>query len=338
MAIRKPINAAVLFSLLGTLYGPTAIAETTIPMDIEIGGFIRADLGFGDRYGDAAGEDRIAVSKAALSATATSGNVKGIFVLGTEISSEPIVGTNDGNIDIKDAFIVWGDDSFNLSVGAQPLLFGLKSAGYPGDHSIQASVEFGGGGAIPVANQAGASALFNWSFGGSSSLRFGVFDNRGYTPDGSVFDAEDGSTVADNFMIQWRVDDLGGSGIYAVIGTENVYLGGDNNDTGSISTVGLGWKNAFIDISAEYFIFEDTVLGVPDEEEEYLIAELAFTPNEMWKIYLDYSEADLIEVKTSIVGLNYNYSSALMVTFEGSTEDYGGSDVSSVDFRLTLSY
>lgn len=337
MTIKKINIVFVICFLIQVFYSAVVFSEDmSIPMDVDIGGFIRGDIGFGDRYTEAAGEDRIGVSKAALVTVAKSGDVKGVFVIGTEVTSE-LLGTTNGNVDIKDAFIVWGDDKLNFSLGAQPLLFGLKPEGYPGDHSIQASVEYGAGGAFAVSNQAGPSAIVNWSYNEDNSLRAGVFDSKSYAPAGFLQDAEDGSSLVDNVVLQWRSSNIASSGVYAVIGLESVYVGGNVNDTGNVSTLGVGWKNSQIDLSFEYFALDDIVQGTV-EDEQFLVIEAMYIADEKWKLYLDYSEADILEIETVRLGLNYDYSHNLMLSAEMAQDDVAGESVDSFDFRLTLSY
>lgn len=310
-------------------------ASTEIPMDISVGGFIRVDAGAGDRYGDATGEDRLGVSKAAVAVTAKSGPIKGVFVLGTELTTEQDE-TTDGDIDTKDAFIVVGGDIFNVSAGAQPLLFGLKPAGYPGDHSIQASVEYGAGGTLATSNQAGPSIIANLSLFQGGSLRLGVFDSQDYTPAGDVEDATDGSSLGDNGFIQFRADDIGGTGIYGVLGYESRYVGDAVDSSEPIATAGIGWKNSVVDVSAEWFSLDQMITGTADDE-EYLVIESAFTIGD-WVVYLDYSEADIQEIETIIAGLNYHYSKHFTFTVEISQDEIVGVESESVDLRLTLNY
>ncbi|MEE9343352.1 MAG: hypothetical protein V3V12_06965, partial [Gammaproteobacteria bacterium] len=60
----------VLTGLLACLCPLLVNAENAITIndeiDVNFGGFIRADLGIGDRYGDAHDDDRLGVSKAAF--------------------------------------------------------------------------------------------------------------------------------------------------------------------------------------------------------------------------------------------------------------------------------
>lgn len=334
--MKKQYIRTGIVSLALTLVPVLAQSQSDSPA-VSVGGFIRADAGFGDRYGNANGEDRMGVSKAALSVVTEYQNIQGVFVAGTEVTSE-LRSDTDGNVDIKDAFIVVEEGQFKLSVGAQPLLFGLKAAGYPGDHSIQESIEFGAQGVFPVANQAGPAAIGSWKFAPGNAISMGIFDARDYTPY-SVPPAlaTDGSSFSDNVFIQWRADDIAGSGLYAVLGAESRYLGGPIDDSREIATAGVGWKTRVFDVSAEVFTLDQAFNGTADDD-EYLVLEAAYLPTPQSRLYLDYSESDQLEVETIRGGYNYNYNDYLMVTVEASKDDIGNTSVDSVDLRLTLSY
>lgn len=305
-------------------------------LDISIGGFIRADYGNGDRYPENQGEDRLGITRAALAATATYENVKGVFVVGTEVTSEADANT-DGNVDIKDAFIViseLGGSPFNLSVGAQPLLFGLKPNGYPADHTIQASVEYGAGGGLAVANQAGPSIIVDANFG-AVNIRGGFFDVDSET---SVTLSDNGSALTDNFFVQAYFSDIAGSGVYGVAGVETIYVD-EVNDAESITSIGLGWKNDVFDLSAEYITLDETINGTVDEE-TYTVVEAAFKVTKALNFYFDYSTADVAEFDTIRTGLNYDYNKHTVFTIEYSQDNFelSANDVDSVDLRIAINF
>jgi hypothetical protein len=309
---------------------------------VSVGGFIRADAGFGDRYGDAHEDDSLSISRAAMAVTAKYQNVEGVFVLGTELSTRN-KNDEDGNIDIKDAFIVvkdFGMNGFDLSVGAQPLLFGLKPNGYPSDHSLRGSIEYGGAGAFAVAEQAGPSIIGNWEYAEGSSLRFGFFDQRDYLNSSTVpaYESDEGSAINDNFFIQWRSNDLFDSGVYASLGYELRYVGDTVNDSEDISFIGLGWKNGAIDFSLEFVDLDKAFNGTADDE-SYFIAESSWQATEKMSLYLDYAQADELDVETYRFGLDYDYNQHTKFSVEFTHDDLAHlEDESSVDFRMTLSY
>lgn len=254
---------------------------------------------------------------------------------------------NDGNIDIKDAFIVFknlGDSQVNISVGAQPLLFGLKPAGYPGDHSLQASIEYGAGGLLQVSNQAGPAIIASADVG-DVNIRGGFFEMAPYT----VSEDEDGASLTDSFFIQAKSDNLAETGIYAVAGLERLFLNEDN-DGELIITLGAGWKNEQFDVSVEYFSLDDGAAyknffalsdDIATEDETYWVIETSLQANEALKLYADYSQATEIEFSTYRLGLNYQYNRYVVFSAEYAKDELDSEfdvDADSFDFRVELSY
>jgi len=320
--------------------GQSAAADSGDQVKVGVGGFIRADAGFGNRYGEAHEDDRIGISKAALAVTAEYKNVKGVFVVGTEVTSLNNA-DEDGNVDIKDAFVVlqdFGFDGFDLTLGAQPLLFGLKPNGYPGDHSIQGSIEYGAGGAFAVSNQAGPAIVGSWEYSEGNTLRFGVFDQKDYAGSpAAIANSDEGSTISDNAFIHWQGKDLYGSGIYASLGYESRYVGGMVNANRDIYEAGIGWSNDSLDLSVEYVSLDEAFNGTEDQE-RYLIVESAWQLNEDLKLYLDYSEAKELDIETYRAGVDYQYNKHTLLSLEYSQDDLVGRDQKSLDLRVALYY
>ena len=334
----------VLTGLLACLCPLLVNAENAITIndeiDVNFGGFIRADLGIGDRYGDAHDDDRLGVSKAAFAITSKYRNIQGVFVLGTEVTSVNN-GTDDGNIDVKDAFVIMSFSPVDLIVGAQPLLFGLKPQGYPGDHSIQGSVEYGANGAFATSNQAGPAIVVTWPVNDSISVRAGFFDQNDYQNSGSVGvtnpTVDNGSGITDNVFIQLSGKNILGSGIYANTGLENRYVGATVDDSEGIFVLGAGWKNTQLDVSAEYQALNKAFTGT-NSNEDYLIFEASYLFNSDYRAYLDYSNADELELTTWRLGGNYHYNKHTMFTLEYAKDDADLIDLNSVDARVTLSF
>ncbi|NRB36904.1 MAG: hypothetical protein HRU20_00385 [Pseudomonadales bacterium] len=306
-------------------------------VDISVGGFVRADIGFGDRYGDAAEEDRIGVSKTALAVTAVSGNNSAVLVIGAEADSVPN-SNNLGDVGIKDAFIVLDKflaENLTVSLGAQPLLVGLKPNGYPGDRSINTSIEYGAGGAFAVSNQAGPSVIANFSINESHDIRFGFFDRQGYNND--VLNPE-GSSISDNLFIQWRGTNLGGSGVYAIVAYEMIYVGGAANDSDDIVAAGVGWGNEVLDLSFEYNMLGSSINATADDE-SYMIAEATFNLSDDLLFYLDYSMADEMDFTTIRLGTNFYYDKHTMFSAEIAEDEPAiGDSISSIDFRVSFDF
>jgi hypothetical protein len=297
-------------------------------VELTVGGFIRADVGVGDRYTDQYGEDFIGISKAALAITTQYEGIEGVFVIGTEAGTNGDA-TADGNVDIKDAYIVINDfmGGVSLSIGGQPLLFGMKSNGYPGDSSLQSSIEYGAGGAFAVSNQAGPSVIAVW--GETLNFRLGFFDQSGYANGVS-----EGSGWTDNILIEMNYST--DSGIYASAGFETLYRDATENGE-PVWHAGLGYKNNSWDLSAEYFALDATVNGTTDDE-SYAIVELAFHVNPLWTMYVDWSEADQMEISTIRVGNKYKWNNHFFVTAEYAHDEMATGDLDSFDIRFTMEY
>jgi hypothetical protein len=307
---------------------------------ITFGGFIRGDYGSGERYPENRGEDQLGVSKAAFAVTAEHKEIKGVFVVGTERLTDG-GSSNDGDVDIKDAYIVIGADKqqgFSWSVGAQPLLFGLKPNGYPGDRSLQPSIEYGGAGAFAVSNQAGPSIIGTYTFNPNLIVRFGAFDldadNTTNVP------ATDGSELKDNLFVQLRLGDLFNTGLYATIGAESLYVGGATNDSKAIAAAGIGFKQGLFDLSVELTHLDGNIVGSIDDE-QYVVTELTYEPNSRWQVYTDWARAKEIDADTLRIGTHHQYFEHLTLSAEYSKDWIdrpGASDVDSVDLRVTISY
>ncbi|PCJ13531.1 MAG: hypothetical protein COB04_16370 [Gammaproteobacteria bacterium] len=304
-------------------------------VDLEVGGFIRADAGFGDRYDDELGDDRFAISRAALSVTASYENVKGVFVIGTE----PDSAGSDGDVDIKDAYIVLNCScDFSVSLGQQPLLFGLKPNGYPGDRSLNPSVEYlvgplsNGGG---VSGQAALSAIGDYRFNDVVNVRFGAFDQTIETDD----DIE-GSSISDNLFVQLTLNDRKGSGLYGNIGYETSYA--DEDESFTTITLGAGYSNDLVDASVEVFNIDAGLNGFDDVT--IIVAELTVEVDESNSVYIDYSNADDddFEIDTYRLGLNHSMNKYTTLSAELSRDEldigFADAEVDSIDFRVTFSY
>ena len=317
----------------------THAAEDDTEPTVAFSGFIRGEYGVGDRYPEARGEDRLGISKAALAADVRYEGIQGVFVIGTERLTDGNP-DNDGNVDIKDAFIVIGgqkERGFSASIGAQALLFGLKPNGYPGDRSLQPSIEFGGAGAFAVSNQAGPSLIGTYKFSPAVSVRFGAFDLDSDNGTG-LFPPTDGSSLGDNLFVLVRANDLLMPGLYAAAGLESIYVGGAVNDSKSIATVGVGFKQGLIDASVELMQLDAEIVGATDDE-RYVVAELALLPNDQWTVYFDWADASESEANTLRVGAHYQLMRHLILSAEYSKDEFdvtGATDVDSADVRLAV--
>ena len=330
--------------LIGTLFICISFIvfaeEETTASDIEIEthGFIRADYGNGDRYPQEDGEDLFGISRSALITKAKYENITGVFVIGAELLTGSTQNqVNSGDIGIKDAFIVidkLADGNLSVSVGAQPLLFGLKPNGYPADRSIQGSIEYGATGAFAVSNQAGPSIITDYNLGKSGKLHFALFDsNNAYTNDSG---STAGSTLTDNFLIQYSIGNLLNDRLSLNVGYES--LTGTDNNSNSILTIGAGYKFGQFEISLEHFNIDSNIVGTTSDE-SYLVAELSYLSANDTLIYLDFSQADQINTDTFRLGgvIPYNKLLSFMIEYSNDSIDTGN-DVSSIDFRAIVSF
>ncbi len=134
--------------------------------DIDIFGWINAEYGRSsspETIGDSKGKDRLGIQQSALGLRVSKDKYKGVIAIGGDNLSN---GDGDGsNYAIRDAFIVYDnteEGNFKFSVGAQPILFGLKPNGFPQDRSIRGSVEYGGAGGFNIGFQGLTSAKFDY--------------------------------------------------------------------------------------------------------------------------------------------------------------------------------
>lgn len=324
---------------------PSVADDDGLPGEYSIGGWIRADYGSGDRYPEEDGEDRLGVSQAALLGKWMHKNVEGILLLGgTNLTADDTDG--DGDIGIKDAFIIWkeiGGSDFRLSAGVQPLFFGLKSNGFPGDRSLQPSLEFGGGGGFAVSQQAGPSVLLHYDATESLTITGGVFDTSSSTAEyfrNTGLGRIDGSSIDSNYILQVKLDPhRGDHGFYLFAGIAGRYIGDEIDSTKSILDFGFGYKHRRFDISIEAIQLDEAFLRTADDE-IYAIAELTVFATERLRFYFDYAMADETEIETLRAGFKFDILPKLTFIGEFSDDDFGpGFDsVSSGDIRLEFSF
>ena len=315
------------------------------PGELDFSGWLFAEYGSGDRYPEAKGEDRLGVSQAGLLAKAHFENVTAVLLIGGEVMTD--ASNANGDVGIKDAFLIWdkiGDSNFSLSVGAQPLFFGLKAAGYSADHSIRGSLEFGGAGGFAVSRQAGAAMVFHYTTG-FGKISAGLFDTSSSTADyidagglGSI----DGSSLDKNHFVQAKFQNLGVEGLYGFLGFESRYIGGAIDSSEAIVDVGLGLKKGRFDLSVEAIGFEEGFFLFLYDEETYLVTELRIAANEVLSFYLDYSNADLAESSVFIGGFDYAINQAFKVQCEYASDSFDDSDldldVDSIELRFAMKF
>jgi hypothetical protein len=312
---RNGIGYVACAAICGCISTP-ALADTTVSVDDEtvnlaFSGFVRADFGTGDRYSTGNGEERFGSSKDLLLLSATTEDVQAILDFGGTIFND---GVNNGSAGIKDAFIVIGANNktgFSWSVGAQPLLFGLRPNGYPGDSSLQANIDYGADGGFQVSQQAGPSIIGNYKFTPDESLRFGAFD-LAESNSANVTTATNGSKIKDNLFLLWRGTNIAHTGIYATAGAERIYVGlaggPINGGTGpvvdgtkAIYSAGVGFKNEIVNASVEYIHLNADIVNTAADE-RYIRAHVDVTPVPHWTAYADYSNGHELGASTYRIG------------------------------------
>ena len=305
-------------------------------VNVNLGGWMRVDYGYGNRFGPAAGRDELGISKAALVTTATHENFDFTAVLGATILSDiPVVDTS-----FKDLFVTWHDTSGtggSVKAGAQPLLFGLKPNGYPGDRTIVPSIEYGGAGGFPVSNQAGPSITGEYPLCDHCKLQGGLFDTSATTFGTPGVNVE-GSRLYKNFFGQLRIDGLGVEGLRGLIGAEGRYVGGTDNNIEPIVDVGVGYGNKQFDASLEYIMLDKNITGTADDE-TYIVAEVTAFLNDRWRLLGDYSVADELDVSTVRLGVVHDINKHVELHVEFAHDDFDtGTDLDSGHVRMTFHF
>ncbi len=340
----KYFRLLVLVGIPLLLAGNSA-SEETFPGKYEFGGWIRVDYGNGDRYDEADGEDNLGVSQAALLGTWKHKNFEAVLLLGgTNLTADDNDG--DGDFGIKDAFIVWkeiGGTNFRLTAGVQPLFFGLKSNGFPGDRSLQPSLEFGGAGGFSVSQQAGPSVLLHYDANEFLTISGGLFDTNSSTASdfpGPGLGRIDGSSLDKNYIVQLKLKPVSGeTGFYLFAGIEGRYIGDEIDSTEPILDLGVGFKGRKFDLSVEAIQLDQAFTRTADDE-TYGIAELTLYPSERVRLYFDYATAEELDRETLRAGIKYNISEPVTFAAEYSQDEFGSSvdSISSVDIRLQFSF
>ncbi len=371
-------RALFAISLVGSA---TALADANlsvndVPITLDWSGFVRADYGNGDRYPVADGEDRLGTTKSFLVLSANTEDIQTILDFGGTALSQLQGGTDIG---IKDAFIVIGAGKitgFSFSAGAQPLFFGLKPNGYPGDSSLQPNIDYGQDGAFAVSQQAGPAVIGTYKFTPDVSIRFGAFD-LAESNTGNSTTATNGSKIKDNLFILLRGNNLGGTGLYGTLGAERIYVGLPGgplgtqgggpvggamvDDSKNIYSAGVGFKQDIFDISVEYVHLDRAIVNTQDNE-RYIRAHASVQPVTDWTVYADYSNGHEIGVSDYRIGAIWQFRRHLAFTAEYSRDNYkstnelynGGyssvtgtgavygttpsKNVQSVDLRLTFTF
>ena len=336
----KHVAGMIVFVLTSTA-GATEVSVDDVPVSLEFNGFIRADYGNGDRYGGATGNDRLGITKSLLLMTARTEDIKAVLDFGgTALSDSNVVPANGGNnVGIKDAFIVIGAGKtvgFSFSAGAQPLLFGLRPNGYPGDSSLQPNIDYGADGAFAVSQQAGPALIGTYKFTPDLSVRFGTFDLAESNAINNTTPASNGSKLKDNLFVLLRGANLLGSGVYGTLGAERLYVGASGTLVGlssapivdhakTIYSAGIGIKQRLFDVSVEYIHLAAAIENTRSAE-RYLRAHAEVQPATDWTVYGDYSNGHQLGASTYRLGADWQFRRHLGATLEYSKDRFSSSN------------
>lgn len=333
-------SSRVVVENLGSVRPEVMSKSSDSKFKLSVGGFLNANIGFGERYGDAHENDMLSLGNGAISVTGRYEKVKGVLLIGGEASSENSP-SNDGNIDVKDAYISIEDfvfDGWTVMAGAQPLLVGLKPASYSGERSLSRNIEYGGLGAFNFSRQGGAAITADIPLTKNAKLRVGIFDQKSYFNSANVDgkDAVAGSSFSDNYFAQLSLSNIGDTGLYGNAVVESRYVGGAVNSSEGIWAAGMGWRNHSFDASLEY-VSLDQVFNETADDESYVISKFSFKPSQNSQMYFDYSKAKELDLQAYRMGLSYKYNKLTTMAVEYSRDEFEGDDTSSVDIRVEFS-
>jgi hypothetical protein len=304
---------------------------------VTLSGWMRVDYGYGNRFltSAAPSRDELGISKMALKTMAQYENFDFVAVLGSTILADQPTDTS-----FKDLFLVWnqvGGTEATLLMGAQPILFGLKPNGYPGDRSVQPSIEYGGAGAFAVSNQAGPSIRVIYPVSDMVKVEAGVFDTA-QTTGAAPGDSLDGSGIYRNFFGQVRLTDVGVKGLSGVVGVEGAYVGGADDSVEPILDLGVEYATDRFDASLEWIALDENIAATTDDE-TYWVAELTAFLNGGWRAMADLATADELEATTVRLGTQFGVNDHLDLNLEFAHDRLAGaSDVDSGQVRLTFHF
>jgi hypothetical protein len=338
LIMNKAMIAVAAIAASGTAFAGGHTSDDS-SLDLEIGGFVWADVGAGDRY-VTSDDDQTGISKAALTVSTSVDNVTAGMTLGvdqevnTDLNSN---GADDNDFGVREAWIAFDFDIADITIGKQALGFGLKPAGWVGGRPINDGANFGQScqdvcNGINSSGQVVTGIAADFALPANISLRTAIFDS---------VDSGANNSMTDNFLVQLRTDDFFGTGLYASVGYEEVAEAALDIEG---TSVGVGYDFGIIDVSIEGQT-ADSDLGDVDT----LIIAASANLNDNVSIYLDYADADadaslfdegIVDVETMRVGVNFAYNSNVDFILEYADDDFAGSnfDTDSIDLRVALSF
>lgn len=326
----KNILAAML-----VLMGSPAFAAS-FEVQSALFGYMRGVYGNGSRYGAINGYDRIGLSQFAVGVEAKmKDNYRFVGLFAADVLS---TGGSGANVGIKDTFIdiaSVANSDFGLTLGAQPFMMGLKANGYPGDHSIQPSIEFmnifgteSTAGdltrrSFAVSQQAGPSGVITYNMNKENRVVVGAFDTDEQAPT-----KKRGSAVHQNIFGYFKSDRLAIDNLKFFAGWETRFQGVSTNgateygETYPIYDVGAAYKIAMVDVSVEYISVDKHFSGTKSNE-TVMVAEAEGHINSRNSIYIDYGNAKEMEVTTWRGGYVHHVNEHLLAQAELSQDVFG---------------
>lgn len=328
----------------------SALAES-LGSVLDLSGYVRADYGSGDRYRDARNGEGFEVSQISVELTAQPRNIVAFVRLAaTNVLAER---AEESEVFVSDAFVTWkgfAGDGSELLVGLQPILFGLRAAGFPGDRSLHPGLEFGGAGGFAVARQAGPAIVYRYAPGDTFSFSAGAFDTsssaaqyRDETGPGEI----DGSSLTKNYFVDLRWDAIDGRGLYCFLGWEKRYVGEEVDASRPVFAAGAGWGTSRFDIALQRIDLARELVATRHDE-TYTVAELTVHLGRRTDLYLDWARGQESARRTQRLGLVHRLNRALDLQLEYADDDLGNHDldldrvaetsVDSIDGRLTFTF
>ena len=145
--------------------------------------------------------------------------------------------------------------------------------------------------------------------------------------------------LSKNQFIQYKYEH---DGLYGVVGFERRYVGGNVDKSKPIYDIGLGYKQEKYDFSLEWIHLDKAFVDTLNDE-QYLIAEIAYHSSPSSSLMLGWSSATELDVST--IRLSYTYQIEDDLEFhiayavdDGVENDDGDDKVNSLDLRLTYSF
>lgn len=280
------------------------------------------------------GNDQFGVGQSAFGLSGNQDKIHGVLVIGGSAMS--LDSAEAGNFALRDAFLIYDDvkeNNFKLSFGAQPLLFGLKPNGYPGDRSLRPSLEYGAMSSFNVAQQGEKAVRLDYvtSYG---NIDLSLFD----TAEGKNDATKKGSSIIDNYSLQFRPKNLFATGLFGNLGLQKRYLA-EKNEGRDIISLGLGYEAKYFSLTVENLLLESGYIPALNKKETINVVEFELRNfSEVFWTYYDWSHAKEQNKNTHRLGLVYEYASNTTFQAELSQDKGGNQDSEGFDMRVQFKF